>query len=388
MRIGVVTTGYPHRGDCVAGAFVRAQCLALVARGHRVDVVCAARPSDVALTDDGITIHPVRYGTAAMEALFYDVGAPERLAHGMSRAWLGAAAFPFAAARVARSALGSCDALISHFVLPSAWIAGRIADGRTHLAIGHGSDVAWLARTPAAAQRAVLRHATHIQFTHAAARNSVDASALERASVHVRPMGVTTRPMGLAERRAARSRLGVRGFCVATVARLIPLKGVDGLVDAIALLARDGIEATLLVAGDGPERSALEARARGLGSPARFLGAVDSATRDDVLAACDVFALASRVLPSGRTDAAPVALMEAMAARRAVVATRVGGLPDVVADAGTIVPPDDAPALAHAIGAFALDPGARDVVAERAGQRAAQWHWDAQAEWLDGILRE
>jgi glycosyltransferase involved in cell wall biosynthesis len=100
-----------------------------------------------------------------------------------------------------------------------------------------------------------------------------------------------------------------------------------------------------LIAGDGPARGELEAAARaaGLGERARFLGARDDKAR--LLAACDVFCLPSRHEGLG------VAALEAMAAGRAVVATRVGGLGEAVVDGrtGLLVPPDDPLALAEAL---------------------------------------
>jgi glycosyltransferase involved in cell wall biosynthesis len=117
---------------------------------------------------------------------------------------------------------------------------------------------------------------------------------------------------------------------------------VDVLLEACARLARPVV---LLVAGDGPERLALERRAQELGfaQGACFLGA--RTDKAELLAASDVLALASRAEGLG------VAALEAMACARPVVASAVGGLAEaVVAErTGLLVPPGDAGALAAAL---------------------------------------
>lgn len=135
---------------------------------------------------------------------------------------------------------------------------------------------------------------------------------------------------------------------VFTAARLSPQKALDVLLSAAALVP----QAVFVIAGEGPERAALEARAEALGvaSRVRLLGA-----RDDVpelLAACDLFVLPSLV------EGLPLSVLEAMAAAKPVVATRIGGTDEAVADGrtGILVPPGDAGALAAAIRTFLADP--------------------------------
>jgi glycosyltransferase involved in cell wall biosynthesis len=155
--------------------------------------------------------------------------------------------------------------------------------------------------------------------------------------VHVIPNGIPVGPLPTAaERHAARAGLGIpeEAHVVAFVGRLSPEKAPEVLVRA----ARD-TDATLLFAGDGPLRPALEAEA---GERARFLGFVDDV--DEVLAAADVLALPSR------TEGLPMAALEAMAAGVPVVASAVGSLPEVLGGgAGLLVPPGDAGALRAAL---------------------------------------
>lgn len=140
-----------------------------------------------------------------------------------------------------------------------------------------------------------------------------------------------------------------------TVARLHPQKGLEFLLDA----ARQVPDVVFLVAGDGPQRAALEqeACALGLGARVRFLG-----FRSDIpelLANCDLV-----VLPS-LYEGLPVSVLEAMAAGKPVVATSVDGTDEVVEDGrtGLLVPPGDARALAAAIRRLIDD----DALARRLG---------------------
>ena len=132
---------------------------------------------------------------------------------------------------------------------------------------------------------------------------------------------------------------------VGVVGRLSPEKGVDLFLDACAVLAQKGLAFSALVAGDGPERTRLEARCRGLGltSCVRFLGQVHDV--DAVYRNLDLL-----VLPS-RSEGLPNTLLEAMQADVPVVATAVGGVPEAVGASGAahLVAPGSAVALAEAI---------------------------------------
>lgn len=162
---------------------------------------------------------------------------------------------------------------------------------------------------------------------------------------------------------------------VLAVARLVPQKGIDVLVRAAAQL-----DATVLVAGDGPERAALEAEAAGR---VQFLG-----RRTDVpalLASAGVF-----VLPS-RYEGTSLALLEAMGAGKAVVATAIGGNDELVRDGidGLLVPPDDADALAAALGRLLDDPQLRARLGAAAAARvAAEFSAAGATERVVSVYRE
>jgi glycosyltransferase involved in cell wall biosynthesis len=136
-----------------------------------------------------------------------------------------------------------------------------------------------------------------------------------------------------------------------TVASLTSKKGHAFLFKAVAALGDGGLRCSLVLAGDGPERASLEALAAALGiaDRVRFLG--DQAQIGDLLELVDVF-----VLPS-ITEGLPLALLEAMAAGKAVVATDVGGVPEAITSGvnGLLVPAQEVPPLADALHALLID---------------------------------
>ncbi|MEO8138310.1 MAG: glycosyltransferase, partial [Gemmatimonadota bacterium] len=159
------------------------------------------------------------------------------------------------------------------------------------------------------------------------------------------------------------------------VGRLSPEKGADLFLAALARLQRPGVLAAII--GDGRLRPSLEAQARTLGisDRVRWLGLVPDAGR--LTAAFDSFVLSSR------TEGTPIALLEAMASGTPVVATAVGGVPDIlVGDREAIlVPSEDPAALAAALAAVLDD---RAAAARRAGAARTRLERDyALGPWLE-----
>jgi glycosyltransferase involved in cell wall biosynthesis len=148
---------------------------------------------------------------------------------------------------------------------------------------------------------------------------------------------------------------------VGVVARLEAEKGHRTLLDAWPAVQAVHPEAWLLIVGEGSERNALEAQAAGLGIAQRV---VFAGRREDVPAV--TAALDVAVLPSYR-EAQGLSVLEAMALSRPVVASRVGGIPEMIEDgvSGLMVPPNDPGALAGAINRLLSDHPFADTVARR-----------------------
>ncbi|UUY03528.1 glycosyltransferase family 4 protein [Svornostia abyssi] len=149
---------------------------------------------------------------------------------------------------------------------------------------------------------------------------------------------------------------------VLCVGRLVPDKGQELLLRALALLQDRGIEAELVLAGDGPSRERLEAACKTLrlNSSVRFLGSVGQDRMLDVYGDADVFCLPSFA------EGIPVVLMEAMATGLPVVTSRIMGIPELVEDgvSGLLVPPGRVEAIADALEELHRDPARRHAMGE------------------------
>jgi glycosyltransferase involved in cell wall biosynthesis len=141
------------------------------------------------------------------------------------------------------------------------------------------------------------------------------------------------------------------------VGELRMLKGVDVLIEAMALLARDGRHTTATIVGDGPDRAAFEAEAQALGHAIRFVGAKPARA---------AFALGRLLVVPSRAESLPYIVLEAAAAGLPVIATGVGGIPEIYGpDAFELVPPGDPAALGRAIGSAMGNPTAMGDVTRR-----------------------
>jgi len=189
-------------------------------------------------------------------------------------------------------------------------------------------------------------------------------------------------------REAARAQAGLApaDFVIATVARLEKSKGIDTLLRAAAQASAQAPMLQLLIVGDGAERPRLEALADSLGISAwvTFTGMRDDVPR--LLAAADLFAMPSR------TEGLGVAAIEALAAGLPVLASNVGGLPEIVEDrvCGRLLPSNAIAGWADAIATAATGPAALKPWRDAAFRRARQFSIEASAaelERLYGALR-
>jgi glycosyltransferase involved in cell wall biosynthesis len=392
MRIGLLATSFPRTERDPAGVFVLGFARALVGRGHTVEVL-APEPAEGVDPPSwpGIEVRWVPYlRPRSLEQTFYGAGVPDNLARDR-RAWLGLAPFTLALLRTAAVRAPRWDAVVSHWALPCALVAGAVRGARNHVAVLHSADVHLLARLPLRARLAqrIADGATALLFASPALRDAFLGllAPVPRASVatrcHVSPMGIDalTEPSG--PRRALRRALGLDDFTVLSLGRLVPIKGTDDALRALPL------DTALLVAGAGPERGALEQLALRLGTNARFLGLVAGQEKRDWLAASDAFVLASRVLPSGRTEGTPTTLLEAMAAGLPIVATDVGGVSSLIEHerTGLLIPPGDVTAMSDALARLRDDAALRRRLS-RAGRKTAELYtWDALAPHLDALVR-
>jgi len=274
------------------------------------------------------------------------------------------------------------DLVHAHFLYPPGVVASIAAarQGVPCIVTGHGFDVY---RLPfrGASWRFRIREAlqSSAAIITVSKRNASLLSRLGAVSdrVVVVPNGFDPEVFFPAPREQARQRLGLslEEILIAAVGHLVPIKGFDLALRALACVKRP---AHLLLLGRGPERKPLERLARSLGIADRvaFVGEVPPPVVAEYLRASDI------VLISSRAEGNPTVLVEALGCGRPVVAFRVGGIPDILdSRAGILVEPEDVDSLARAVEeALARSWCEADIAAE-----ASQWTWPSLAGRILGV---
>lgn len=349
MRVGLLTTGFPRfEGDC-SGSFLLTAARRFVEQGHTVRVLAPEpRRATPAPRWPGVEVRWVPYARPrALQQTFYGSGAPDNLRLQPAR-WLGAPSFAAALYRASKRELADRDALLSSWCIPSGWVASKTAAGRPHLCICHATDVRWLSKMPGgrAIARGIIGGASSMWFLSATLRDRFFKTAGLDPSVtgnHVGPMPIEPPQEPPESRSALRRRLGIDGFTLLFLGRLVPVKGVAELLHALAAFPE---RISIRIAGDGPERGKLHALARRLQIDASFEGWVVGERKEALLRACDAI-----VVPSGPQDGLPIVLFEAKARALPIIAAEAGAIsewlrsdPDAM-----LVPPNDRAALRQAI---------------------------------------
>jgi glycosyltransferase involved in cell wall biosynthesis len=165
---------------------------------------------------------------------------------------------------------------------------------------------------------------------------------------------------------------------IISVGRLVAFKGFENLIDACGELARRGLDFNCEIIGDGPLRDDLQAKIDMLKLPPRvkLLGSLSQGAVIEKLRVADIFALASVTDRQGASDVFPTVIIEAMAAARPVVSTRLAGIPELVShgETGLLVAPGDTSALAQALEKLIRNPGLRSRYG-RAGRARIEQHF-------------
>jgi glycosyltransferase involved in cell wall biosynthesis len=376
VRVVFLTHNYPRWSGDLSGGFLSILARALVEHGVTVRVIAPSEGGKGGDELDGpVPVRRVRYGPPAEETLGYGgmITSAVRSVGGIRRL----VSLGRALREGARDAMRDADVLHAHW-----WVPGGLAApaGVPMVLTSHGTDAALLRRSAVARMlaRPVYRRASVVTAVSSElARWITAATGREVSGAHVHPMPVDVRAFRWSE--------GGKGAIV--VARLTAQKRVELALAAVAALRDAGTPIPLTVAGDGPERAALEQRtaASGLSGLVTFRGAVATSEVPALLAGADV------MLATSAGEGFGLAAAEALMAGVPVVAcTDGGGLLDVVpADgAGRVVAPEPG-AVARATAelgrsearAAARDAGAvwrRRLSGEHVAAVCAGWYEEAR----------
>jgi teichuronic acid biosynthesis glycosyltransferase TuaC len=385
MRVLVMTKIFPNAAEPLSAPFNRQQIAAL-GRRCPVDVLApipwfpgarllsrwsgAGKLTDVPKTEtiDGLDVtHPrtpylPRFGHVASAALY------------------GAAVYP-----QIRKRRGAFDVLLGTWAYPDgvAAVALGSALGVPTVVKLHGSDMDVLSKRSSLRRQLAwaLPRAARVVAVSRALGEQAEALGVARDRIDIVTNGVDAALFHPRDRAASRAELGHAGDArrwILFVGRVEADKGALELAPAFATLAAAHPDTALVVVGDGKARAAMEETLRPLGDRVVFAGARPFAEVPIWMGACDVLTLPSH------HEGTPNVLLEALASGRRVVATRVGGIPDVVHSPalGTLVSVGDVDGLAAVLADVATQPYDGAAIAAL----GARGGWDESAARLQAVL--
>jgi glycosyltransferase involved in cell wall biosynthesis len=394
MRLLLVTLGFPKfRGDSTA-PFIARIAESIADRGHIVDVVLPAHPEFHYPAHERVTFFPYRYSPVSRIAPWGFGGSLKGSSQVRPMVLPLLPAIVIALRRRIGHLLAtrSYDAVHANWLLPNAWVASgpAVKHGVPLVVTLHGSDVAMAERTE------VFRRLARATFTRSDAVTAVSDDLRERAqNLGAVPQTTSVVRLGIdidafsprSSNLEMRRRLGSLPdeFLIVAVGRLIEVKGFRYLIEALRRL--EGVH--LAIVGEGPLRGKLEVLAQAAGNRVTFTGNLDQSDVSEALATADLVAVPSVVSTRGYRDGLPTTLLEAMAAGRPIVASEIGGIPEVLSHElnGLLVPEKDAEALADAVRRVHLD----RALGERLGTNAratavSTFDWSKTAAAFEAIF--
>lgn len=391
MRILLISHGFPRHPDDPAYGFLLGLARGQQALGHELLVVAPHAPG-VPETDTvaGVRVARYRYGTDAAETLAYVGTMHEQVLRSWPARWR-LARFLAAQRLAAHRAVSAFrpDVINVHWWFPgglAVWPLGR--RGRPLVLTSHGTDLFLLDRFRAARALAapIFRSAAEVTVISSPLVERIAALGVDRRRVTVVPMPLDAHVFGAPP--DARRDPGLLLF----VGRLIERKGAEFALRALALLLGEGRQLELAIAGAGPEQPELErlALTLGLGSRLRFLGAVPAEEVARLYARSAVFLMPAVTDWKGEQEGFGMVLVEAMRCGAPIVASRSGGIPDVVRDGATglLVPERDPAALAGATARLLDDPALAARLADAAREDVdARFAPAAIARTFDAVYR-
>lgn len=338
----VVTSSFPRHDRDLAGSFVRDWARSLVECGDCVDVLCWRGPSarDRRI-QPGLNVEFVPYAWRSAEELFFGAGAPENLERSPTRGLLAVpamASMVAAASRACRST--DYDAVVGHWLVPGGLVA-RVVGGLTGTAsavVGHSGGVHLLGELPSVAGRPLARWIAGGPTTVPTEPLRTKLNRIAGADigpVEVAPMGYRAAPEDRARRDSKQGPLEV-GF----LGRLVAIKGLPTVLEAIDRLSARGPEVRLEVVGAGPCRDQWEREA---GEAVEFVGAKYGRDKWERLRRWDGLVLPSRRRDDGRHEGMPVSVLEAASVGTIPLVSGVPGIePWLAAPGRQVVGPEPA----------------------------------------------
>jgi glycosyltransferase involved in cell wall biosynthesis len=385
MRILHVVTAFPRSPEDVIVPWLVELLQRLRAAGHDVEVFTSSYRGMPDQLVRGIPVRRFRYFPRRWERLTHDEAAPDRMKRSLLYRTM-AVAFVLAGMvaiwRLCRRE--RYDIIHIHWPFPLAlfgWAAQRARPARL-VTTFYGVELRWV-KTAMPFFRGFLGWAARRSDAVVAISSYTATELRELVDIPIEVIPYTTSLPEPEPRPTGRDGTGPVLF----VGRLVERKGVAQALEAIARLGPDGPR--LEIVGEGPERPALAELAKRLGVADRvvFRGRISAPELQASYARAAVCVLPSVQDARGDTEGLGVVLLEAMNHGTPVVASRIGGIPDIVEDgvSGLLVPPADVDALAAAVRRVLSDPALARRLGEGGRRRLHErFSWRAIVQrWLD-----
>ncbi|MBW7884672.1 MAG: glycosyltransferase [Caldilineaceae bacterium] len=370
MHIGVLTHNYPRFAGDFSGTFVEALCEELATQGHRITVWAPFDPAYDRPLNGRVTLRLYRYAwPKQLHRLGYMRTMQADLALRLEAYLLSPALFASATRAVLRDAAHDRpDVLHAHWLLPNGFV-GAVASRRLGIPLAvsvPGSDAQVARQNPLfrAMARFALRQATLLTANSADLRDAVvplgaDLDKFDMIIYGTDPNALRPAQEGTAALRA-RLEIPASDVVALCVGRMVPKKGFDILIRAMAEPPLRGQPLTVVMVGNGDDKAAWQALAETLGVAhrLRWVGNVPKTEIGVYYNMADLLAMPSVSKPA---DGLNVCVLDAMSCGKPVVGTTVAGNPLAVMDGvtGFIVPEQDPAALAAAVATLLHDPDLR-----------------------------
>jgi glycosyltransferase involved in cell wall biosynthesis len=355
VKILLIAHGFPRRHGDLAGAFLLALARGQQSLGHDVLVV-APHDAGLPLDDvvDGVRVRRYRYATDEEETLAYR----GTMADQVLRGWSGRRTllrFLFASRLATRRAIGEFqpDVIHVHWWFPGGLaVWPRLSARIPYVMTSHGTDLFLVDRVRVAARLAgpIFRGAAEVTVISSPLVERAERLGVPRSRITVIPMPID-RAVATEVERPLPSPI-VRDTLL-FVGRLVERKGASFAIQALAALVRAGRSTRLVIVGEGPEREALVVLAASLGVSDRvdLTGVLSPADVRERYSRGGIFVMPAVTDWKGEQEGFGMVIVEAMAYGLPVVASRSGGIPDIIRDGenGLLVPERDVAALAGAV---------------------------------------
>jgi glycosyltransferase involved in cell wall biosynthesis len=380
MHIGVLTHNYPRFEGDFSGTFVEALCEELAAQGEQVTVWAPYDPAYQRPLEGKVALRLYRYAWPdALHRLGYMRSMQSDLALRLEAYLLSPGFFARGVQVLLRDAR-RCrpDLLHAHWLLPNGWIAAVVSRllGIPLVVSIPGSDARVAASNPIfrAMARFALGQASLLTANSADLRDAVlplgaTLSRFEMILYGVDPAALRPDSTGVVELRR-RLAIDDTAGVILCVGRMVPKKGFDVLIRALAEPVLQGQPVVAVMVGEGDDKALWQALARDLGvaERVRWVGSVPKTAIGRYYNMADLLAMPSVSRPA---DGLNVCVLDAMSCARPVVATPVAGNPLAVIPGvtGLIVPEQEPAALAAAVAALLGDPALRRQMGAAARRR-------------------